>query len=139
MKLSEEAIEDVCRLVSEGHYVVTVCQMKGITRPTYYNWKDRGQEIEEKIENGKIKKSKLKKKDKLYLKFWQDIQKAEAMGEISNVSNIKKAGDEGDWRASAWLLEKKYPEKFGKKNKVELDAKVETKRTIEDIILGSDE
>lgn len=38
--------------------------------------------------------------------------------ESDNLGNIKDAGDMGQWQASAWILERKYPEKYGKKDTV---------------------
>jgi len=36
--------------------------------------------------------------------------------EVELLDIIKDAGECGDWRAVAWILEKKYPEKYGKKD-----------------------
>jgi hypothetical protein len=38
--------------------------------------------------------------------------------EADNLGNIKEAGDMGQWQASGWLLERLYPEKYGKKDTV---------------------
>jgi len=44
--------------------------------------------------------------------FANQIRKAEATLEVVQLKNIENSGKR-DWRASAWLLERKYPEKFG--------------------------
>jgi hypothetical protein len=38
--------------------------------------------------------------------------------EADNLGNIKDAGEMGQWQASGWLLERLYPEKYGKKDTV---------------------
>ena len=38
--------------------------------------------------------------------------------EADNLGNIREAGDMGQWQASGWLLERLYPEKYGKKDTV---------------------
>jgi len=38
--------------------------------------------------------------------------------EADNLGNIKDAGDMGQWQASSWLLERLYPEKYGKKDTI---------------------
>lgn len=134
MKLTKETIEHVSRLVREGHYIVVVCDVMGITRPTYYNWKERGQEVEERLENGEIKEKKLNKNEKLYLEFWKEIKKAEAEAEMYQTRNVSKAGDEGDWRASAWLLEKRWNDRWGK-NRLDIEANVNGSMKLEDLLL----
>jgi transposase len=132
-------IGHVCRLIGDGLHIRTATRVMGISRPTYYNWKERGEEIEKKIDNNQIKKDDLNEKDKLYLKFWQDIQIAEAQSEVTHVQIIAQAGAEKDWRASSWILQNRFPERWADKKKVELDAKVETKRSLEDIVLGNND
>lgn len=35
-----------------------------------------------------------------------------------HLNNIKEAGELGQWQASAWMLERKFPDKYGKKDTV---------------------
>ena len=44
------------------------------------------------------------------------IQNEEIKYELSNLENIKTAGDMGAWQASSWLLERRFPERYGKKD-----------------------
>ena len=54
----------------------------------------------------------------MYAERWANVAgssitrpKAEAQSVITNVGKIAKAADE-HWQAAAWLLERKYPEKW---------------------------
>jgi hypothetical protein len=38
--------------------------------------------------------------------------------ESDNLGNIKEAGDLGQWQASSWILERLYPDKYGKKDTI---------------------
>ena len=38
--------------------------------------------------------------------------------EADNLSNIQEAGEMGQWQASSWLLERLYPDKYGKKDTI---------------------
>ncbi|GAF77752.1 unnamed protein product [marine sediment metagenome] len=38
--------------------------------------------------------------------------------ESDNLGNIKEAGDMGQWQASSWILERLYPDKYGKKDTI---------------------
>lgn len=38
--------------------------------------------------------------------------------EFRHLENIDKAGTSGQWQASAWVLERKFPDKYGKKDTI---------------------
>lgn len=50
--------------------------------------------------------------------FEEFVQTCSAKCEESCLDNIKDAGDAGMWNASAWILERKFPEKYSKKDTV---------------------
>lgn len=103
-KLTKKLIEDFVNYFRVGHYTTTVCSLCGITFQTYSNWLKRG----EKAKSG------------LYFEFFESIKKAEAEAEHHLVMNIRKSAAEEAWPASAWLLERRYPEKWGKKQRHEI-------------------
>lgn len=49
------------------------------------------------------------------------IKKAEADYKNKLMASILKAGEERDWRACAWLLERKYPDEFAQTRRVAID------------------
>jgi hypothetical protein len=57
--------------------------------------------------------------DERYVPFAKRFYAAEATGARENFRNIKNAGA-SDWRASAWILEHRYPEEYGTKQRTEL-------------------
>ena len=58
--------------------------------------------------------------------FEEFVQTCRVKCEESNLDNVKDAGDAGMWNASAWILERKFPDKYAKKDTVrhEYDVKV---------------
>lgn len=50
--------------------------------------------------------------------FDEVLQSAFAECELNNLRNVNIAGNCGDWRASAWVLEKLDPGRYGKKETV---------------------
>lgn len=50
--------------------------------------------------------------------FEEFIEQCSAKFEYDNLANIKEAGDMGQWQASSWMLERMYPEKYGKKDTI---------------------
>jgi hypothetical protein len=50
----------------------------------------------------------------LYLDFLVAIKRAEAFAVAEAIESIRNASKDGTWTASAWLLERRYPEQFGR-------------------------
>jgi len=50
--------------------------------------------------------------------FEEFAQTCKIKCEESNLDNVKDAGDSGLWNASAWILERKFPEKWSKKDTI---------------------
>ena len=60
----------------------------------------------------------------------QELKKAEAAYKNSLLAIIAKASKERDWKAAAWLLERKYPEEYSRREKVVLDNKVKEETAV---------
>lgn len=102
-KLTPQLIVDAEKLVKVGNYVVTVCEYIGIDESTWYRWMRDG----EKARTG-IKR-----------KFYKTIKKAEAEAEIRLIADLQKIAQvDLKWQALAWMLERKYPERWGRKDKI---------------------
>jgi len=54
--------------------------------------------------------------------FRRQLAEAEAKHEITHLENIRTAGKK-EWRASAWALERRYPERYGARKQQELTGK----------------
>lgn len=49
--------------------------------------------------------------------FAAALERAETSDEITHLANINKAAKEGRyWRAAAWALERKYPDRYGQRH-----------------------
>jgi len=53
--------------------------------------------------------------------FADALKKAEADAEVRHVANIAKAAQDGTWQASAWWLERRRPDDYGRRERVDLD------------------
>lgn len=104
-KISKEKIELASKLIEAGNTIQTIFGALGISKQTWYNWLNKG----EKAKSG------------MYRELWEEVQKAESRAETRYVSIIAKAAPE-NWQAAAWWLERKYPERWGRKDKVDLSA-----------------
>lgn len=81
----------------------------GISEVTFYNWMNRG-ESESKGQ---------------FFEFHEYIKECQSKAVQLHLKLITKAATEGAWQASAWILERRHPEEFGRKDK--LDMKSENK------------
>lgn len=101
-KLTPELIEEAYELLKEGHYARTVLQYMGIGESTWYRWLSDGEQEE----------------DGIYREFWEAVKKAETEAEIRNVKLIQEAA-KTDWKAGMTYLERKFPERWGRRERVD--------------------
>lgn len=97
--LSEAIAAKLDASLREGNYVKTAVEAAGIARSTFYNWMKRG--------------TSSAAEDKPYRELRARVEKARAEGESMLVGHIA-AKAATDWRAAAWLLERQYPERWGR-------------------------
>lgn len=98
-KLTPELLNKLCVVIEWGPYIGTACAYVGITERTYKIWKAKGRAAK----SGK------------YKEFLHAVKRAEAKGEIHSIEGIRKAGKK-QWQALAWLNERKYPQRWGKRD-----------------------
>lgn len=53
----------------------------------------------------------------------EQLKEAEGAAVVQWLAKIEKAAQDGNWQAMAWKLERRYPESFGRKDKVTVDVK----------------
>ena len=95
--LSEVIQNAMVEAIEAGNYASTAAESVGISSSTHYLWMSKG---EEGIEP--------------YVGYMEAIKKAEAEAEMSAVRNIKTHAAD-NWTASAWYLERKFPDRWGRK------------------------
>lgn len=86
-----------------GNYFSTVCEAAGISYLTYTGWMKRGKDGEEPFQS-----------------FLIDVKKAISDAEVRLVKVIDSASLK-EWTAAAWLLERRMPEKFGRRDNVSIN------------------
>lgn len=106
-KLNPEIQQAICDALEKGSYIETAAAKAGISKTTLYDWLKKGARA--KDENGEYEEGLLP-----YVEFSNAIEKAMAAGEQNHVDNIARHAKE-NWQASAWMLERKFPERWGKK------------------------
>jgi len=97
-KLTPEVQKTICDTVSGGGTDRVACLRAGISVSGLGEWKRRGAAGEEP-----------------YAAFLAAYKRAEGDFGLRNLALIGKAAQDGTWQAAAWLLERRYPEEYGRK------------------------
>jgi transposase len=96
---SEDAVYRVLEGIKAGMSYEGACGVARVTYNTFLNWRKRG-EVET---SGK------------YFKFFQELRYAEA---IAEAEMLKKLKEDPDTKWVAWRLERRFPDRWGKKEQV---------------------
>lgn len=113
-KISPEICEDIVKYIKAGNYPEVAASLAGVSRKTFYNW---------------LKKGHKSKSNGVYKQFLHSIKKAESYAEAAAVERIRKAGED-NWQALAWWMERKHPDKWGRKQRVEMEHSGEVKQEV---------
>jgi transposase len=99
-KLTAEMIEQICDLLIEGDTIARSAVLTGVSESTIYRWLAMGKsEVAEPI----------------YVELVARVGEAIESSEFELLQRMRIAGSKPDqWRATAWMLERRFPEKYGK-------------------------
>lgn len=113
--MQDDVWQKLNQAISVGMYIQDACVFAGISDRQFRRWRELAQLGIEP-----------------YASRWQEINRSEAQGVLRHLLNIQTAGNNGSWQASAWVLERKYPDKFGKREhlKVTQDDKEDRKSVV---------
>lgn len=114
-KFNSETCHKIIQALEAGNYRKTAAALAGITEETLCNW----------IKRGRTSKTKGK-----YFQFFQSVKKAEETAQAYHLQQIRKASENGSWQASAWYLERKCPDEWGRRQRVELEHSGEIKQEV---------
>lgn len=105
-KLTPETKEKIGNNIKLGMPIKYAAQAAGISEVTFYNW---------------IKWGEAQSKG-IHREFVEYIKDCEAVSMQLHLKLITTAAKKGSWQASAWILERRFANEFGRKDKLELDA-----------------
>ena len=111
-KLNDEIQAKIINAIKAGNYMETAAAYAGISKSTFYDWLRRGRREKERLE--KNERHRPRKSEVGYLEFSDAVEKALAESEMRDVLVISKAA-ELQWQAAAWRLERKFPDRWGRK------------------------
>ena len=103
-KLTEEIEEKLLQAIRIGTAYELACNYAEISYVTFRNWIKRG----ERAKSGE------------YREFLKKVRLAEGKAVVGWLAKIEKALNDGDWKAAAWKLSRRYPKNYGKRSTIEV-------------------
>jgi hypothetical protein len=97
-KPTSEIQEKIVSAIVAGNYTETAAIVSGVNKKIFNEWLLKGR----------------KQKTGIYSDFLNAIEKAQAEAEMKDIEIINMAAEK-DWQAAAWRLERKFPERWGKR------------------------
>lgn len=91
----------VAELVAAGLTIPVACKAIGVSKPSWASW------------NAKGRKHEADGTDSQYREWWEAMCEAKASCE-ANLIRMVSAGSASDWKAAAWVLERRYSKRWGK-------------------------
>lgn len=104
-----ESIKTLTKGLKEGRDLKVCCESIGIAKPLYDN------ALKEGYRCVLMKPENRSEDDNLLANFYIECKSAVAEFEQSAIESVLKAAKYGDWKAAAWLLERRMPETYGKR------------------------
>lgn len=101
-KLTPEVKARLVQAIEAGNYYEAACGYAGITYTTFRNWMIKGENA----------------KSGTYREFFEAITRAETVAEVRMVAQWQQHMPE-DYRAIRDFLERRFPERWGRKDKVQ--------------------
>jgi hypothetical protein len=102
-KFSPEIAAKVIAALAAGNFLETAAAHAGVASSVLRDW----------IRNGERGKTQE------LADFALAVEKAQADAEVRDVAQIGKAGQK-EWTACAWRLERKFPQRWGRRERVDL-------------------
>lgn len=128
IELTQAILDRVKQVLPVVLYLETVADYIGISRISFRGWLKRGAREIKRLE--KSKRNKPLAKEAIFVDFFNVVKSSIAEGEVFGAGVIKRAAtpvknedgeiiQKGQWQAAAWLLERRFPERWAEKQKLE--------------------
>ena len=101
-KLTPEVEEKFFLALRGGNYIETAAVFAGVTRDAVYKWLKKAREAPRSS----------------YGRFAERVHEALAAAEVHDLALIGEAA-KTVWTAAAWRFERRYPDKWGKRERIE--------------------
>lgn len=116
-KATDETFEKIIEAVKAGVWIEQASHLASIHPSTLYEWVSQGERARELEE---LTGKEMTEQERRLADFSDTLKKARAEAEARNVALIQKAAQNGTWQAAAWYLERSAPQRWGRRDRMEL-------------------
>ena len=109
-KLTKETQERFLEALKMGLPYELCAEYAGITSTTFYDWMKRGKA----------------EPDSRYAKFSNAVKTEQGASALAVMARIREAANNGQWQAGAWILERRFPQHFGRRQQIEHAGSIDT-------------
>lgn len=95
-KYTPDRVKRILEAIKLGVAYIDAASYAGVGLATFNEWRDR------------------------YPEFAGAVEEAAGQAVVANMAKIQKAATEGSWQASAWILERRHPDRYGRTTRTEL-------------------
>lgn len=107
-KLNAVLIEEICDLIAEGYSFAEAARIRLVGESTFYNWMSLG---------------RSETAEPIYKELVSKVEEAAEFSEVEAIQALRiSAIKHRNWKAAAWILERRFPEKYAKAHKCEESA-----------------
>lgn len=110
--MTEETQEKILGSIRLGVPVKDAMKIQGMSESTYFKWMKRGADENDRLERDPKAIPNPTEVD--FFQFFQSVERAKSEAAGLHVGVVATAARQGDWRASAWWLERQRRDEFGK-------------------------
>lgn len=108
--------------VRDGEYMTSACRKARIGEPTLRHWLTIGEAAQKAIEEAAIKGEEapeLSEQEAEFVQFYLDVYQAEGVSEGEGVKEVRTAGRDGNWVATMTWMERRFPQRWKKREQTE--------------------
>ncbi|HEY9772126.1 MAG TPA: hypothetical protein V6C71_27080 [Coleofasciculaceae cyanobacterium] len=109
-KLTETVKQTIIDNIEQGLNYESACLGANVSYSTFREWMRRGTDTDSNRQS-----------NELYAEFAEDVNRAVATSEINLIRSINQAA-KTDWKAAAWILERRFPQHWSNSRKIKQEA-----------------
>jgi hypothetical protein len=125
-ELTRRLHDFIIEQIKAGSYRNRAASAAGIAVSTFYRWLTKGRDELARMRSARGLAIRVQPELKRFADFYLDVERAEADAELDCVTIIRNAAV-SNWSAAAWLLERKFPERYttGRVLKIQIETEQE--------------